>query len=214
MTDARTRVARWHDAEEVHVGFDFHLHEWSGQPVDVVQRWQITYGAYDNNEDLVDKIADIEIAICELDHPELWYLLDGISSSYEDVASAVLDPDTGDLRDELHEMSDFGYGSHLMIPNTMEMADDYRHGGLGPVILGIAMSRLQRGCGLAAIKPAPLGPGTLDGKTFDDGVSALGRTWSKLGFEHFRDGIWVLDFALVTFDEHLRSLVEPVSDLF
>ena len=37
-------------------------------------------------------------------------------------------------------------------------------------------------------------------------ITALGRTWARLGFEHFRDGVHVLDLGLVTFEEKLRGL--------
>ena len=38
------------------------------------------------------------------------------------------------------------------------------------------------------------------------GIAALQQVWARLGFEHFRNGIHVLDLSLVTLDEKLRQL--------
>ena len=37
-------------------------------------------------------------------------------------------------------------------------------------------------------------------------VAALDRVWASLGFEHFRNGIHVLDLNLTTLDENLAQL--------
>ena len=37
-------------------------------------------------------------------------------------------------------------------------------------------------------------------------VAALDRVWAGLGFEHFRNGIHVLDLNLATLDENLAQL--------
>ena len=37
-------------------------------------------------------------------------------------------------------------------------------------------------------------------------VAALNRVWASLGFEHFRNGIHVLDLNLTTLDENLSQL--------
>jgi len=37
-------------------------------------------------------------------------------------------------------------------------------------------------------------------------VATLQQVWARLGFEHFRDGVCILDLSLVTLDEKLRQL--------
>ena len=43
-------------------------------------------------------------------------------------------------------------------------------------------------------------------RNFREAVAALDRVWAKLGFEHFGDGIHVLDLNLTTLDENLAQL--------
>jgi hypothetical protein len=40
-------------------------------------------------------------------------------------------------------------------------------------------------------------------------AAALGRLWSHLGFEPFRNGVHVLDLALVTLDDAIQRLQQP-----
>jgi len=39
-------------------------------------------------------------------------------------------------------------------------------------------------------------------------VATLSEVWSRLGFEHFRDGVHVLDLNLVTVSESLQRLAK------
>ena len=41
-------------------------------------------------------------------------------------------------------------------------------------------------------------------------AAALGRLWSRLGFEPFRNGVHVLDLALVTLDDAIQRLQQPL----
>jgi hypothetical protein len=64
----------------------------------------------------------------------------------------------------------------------------------------------------AACYPAPLnelteaGPDDQGDADWDKAVAALQKVWARLGFEHFRDGVHVLDLSLVTLDENLGQL--------
>jgi uncharacterized protein YukE len=49
-------------------------------------------------------------------------------------------------------------------------------------------------------------PARLCGADWDEAVAALQKVWARLGFEHFRDGVHVLDLSLVTLDEKLGQL--------
>lgn len=37
-------------------------------------------------------------------------------------------------------------------------------------------------------------------------VATLGEVWAQMGFEHFRDGVYVLDLNLVALDNALQEL--------
>jgi hypothetical protein len=53
---------------------------------------------------------------------------------------------------------------------------------------------------------AAAGPGDHGDADWDKAVAALQKVWARLGFEHFRDGVHVLDLSLVTLDENLGQL--------
>ena len=40
----------------------------------------------------------------------------------------------------------------------------------------------------------------------EQAITALSRAWARLGFEHFRDGVHIVDLSLVTLDESLGRL--------
>jgi hypothetical protein len=82
------------------------------------------------------------------------------------------------------------------------------------MLAGTAIKKLSADARLAACYPAPLDDNPdpaaeqiPEGEaTRRKAIAALGRTWARLGFEHFRDGVHVLDLGLVTFEEKLRRL--------
>jgi hypothetical protein len=69
----------------------------------------------------------------------------------------------------------------------------------------VVIGRLGRGCRLAACYPAPFDDTAGHADDRDRAVEALGRVWSKVGFRHWRDGVWMLDLAA---DDVHSTLVE------
>ena len=94
-----------------------------------------------------------------------------------------------DLDEEL--LSPFG---RLLVLERVWVDPRYRGFGLGPVLAAVGLDALLPGCALAACAPAPT-EGDLDGAERERAVAAIARTWESLGFEPFRDGIWILDPA-------------------
>ena len=88
----------------------------------------------------------------------------------------------------------------------------WRGFGLGALLAGTAIRKLSGGARAAACYPAPLnelteaGPDDQGDADWDKAVAALQQVWARLGFEHFRDGVHVLDLSLVTLDEKLGQL--------
>lgn len=129
------------------------------------------------------------------------YLLDMVSNEAEHL-SCVYDEDSGWWADGLElEMP----GSAGLFLETLELKPEFRGQGLGPVALAMIIERLGTGCSLVAMEPHPMGQPT-GGKSVDEAIAALGRTWVVLGFEEYRDGVWILDLGLGTFRERKRDL--------
>ena len=74
------------------------------------------------------------------------------------------------------------------------------------------LRKLSDGARAAVCYPAPLNeltearPDDQGDADWDKAVAALQQVWARLGFEHFRDGVHILDLSLVTLDEKLESL--------
>ena len=119
-------------------------------------------------------------------------------------ASGRLDPD---LDEQLEPI-----GNRILILHSVRLVPEWRGFGLGALLAGTAIRKLSGGARAAVCYPAPLnelteaGPDDHGDADWDKAVAALQKVWARLGFEHFRDGVHVLDLSLVTLDEKLGQL--------
>lgn len=98
--------------------------------------------------------------------------------------------------------------SHVLVLDRVWVHPEHRGHGLGPAI-GIAIiERLRRGCHLAACYPAPFEGVVQDDEEHQRSVDALGAIWSKVGFRHWRDGVWMLELDLSQDQREKRSGAE------
>jgi hypothetical protein len=134
---------------------------------------------------------------------DLFNQLDSIEQDLETVASAVLDPETGELRENVPQA---GFGPSLLILNTVELTDAWRGRGLGAFLAGVALQALSGDAACIATFPAPLDDSK--GVLRQLATARLQKVWAQLGFEHYRAGVWVLDPALVALDDAVRSMRE------
>jgi GNAT superfamily N-acetyltransferase len=152
---------------------------------------------------------------------------DGVEIGYAHVLVFTLDPgtDIGKLADRASGTwidvetrpnaprlpADLGGGSestgHIMLLDRVWLDPDHRGRGLGPVVAAAAIARLGRGCHLAACYPAPFDGTSRQSEDQDRAVEALGRVWSKVGFRHWRDGVWMLDLSAHDIQATLAELV-------
>jgi GNAT superfamily N-acetyltransferase len=127
-----------------------------------------------------------------------------------DVASGTwIDVDTGpdapDLPADPGQLP--GGTGHVVLLDRVWLAPDHRGRGLGPIVAAAAIARLGRGCHLAACYPAPFEGAPLGPEDQARAVEALGRLWSKVGFRHWRDGVWMLDLGATDLPATLAGLV-------
>lgn len=136
---------------------------------------------------------------------DIWDLMDAESGDLMKIADEVWDSDRNDLDQELQDRL-VGFGSGFLVLDRARVESTYRGQGLGPIIAGLAIERLGRGCHFAACIPAPTERMT---ENRLQAVGKLERVWSRIGFEHWRSGVWILDLAHVKFERALASLLEP-----
>ncbi|MGW6463967.1 hypothetical protein [Streptomyces rubiginosohelvolus] len=182
---------------------------------DSVQRWDI--GMHFNEEGPGPCFGTIELYV--VDHwrsPNIVESLDAVSVDLQEVGAALYDPELGHLRDDLYE--DLALPGKTTIVDRVRMDRRFRGQGLGVYLTGLALDYLSHGAGVIALFPSPLedeeapvpppGPWEECEESNEAVLTAararLGRAWSHLGFEHYRNGTWILDPGLTTLDNALR----------
>jgi hypothetical protein len=191
-----------------------HEHPWWLGADDAPESWHISADIYDDSGTHVEShVGDINIVLIDVyDTRDPFSLLDGEDADLGLIAETIfggsggLDPD---LDMQLEPL-----GSRILILNSARLAAEWRGFGLGVLLAGTAIKKLSGGVRAAVCYPAPIDD--LTGGRPDTGqggpaerqkaVAALDRAWARLGFEHFRSGIHVLDLNLTTLDGNLAQL--------
>jgi GNAT superfamily N-acetyltransferase len=148
-------------------------------------------------------VARIHLVRGALGEPQLWDAPDALEADLEAVASTILDPNTGELVDDLDSWIEPG-GEQLLMLNSVVVEPDWRGYGLGALLAAVALQTLAPGARLAAAYPAPIDRSR--GPARAAAVAKLGKVWAGLGFVSFRDGVWVLDLAGVDLDKAVSRL--------
>ncbi|MFJ3099639.1 hypothetical protein [Streptomyces hydrogenans] len=179
---------------------------------DSVQRWEV--GMHFNEEGPGPCFGTIELYV--VDHwrsSNIVESLDAVSVDLQEIGTALYDPELGHLRDDLYE--DLALSGKTTIVDRVRMDRRFRGQGLGVYLTGLALDYLSHGAGVIALFPSPLEdddtppppPGSweeVDEVALAAARARLGRAWSRLGFEHYRDGTWILDPGLRTLHDALR----------
>ncbi len=139
---------------------------------------------------------------------DLYEVLDSIDGDHETIGATIFDASTGKLAPALEEMLMLPVGDILICDRTW-IDPQYRGHDLGLVIKAMTIQVLGRGCAFAVAYPAPF-EGELTGAAREHAIERLGAHWSRVGFKHFQDGVWILDLAARTFDDAVGKLREQL----
>lgn len=185
-----------------------HVHSWWYTADTAPETWRVSA---DLDED-GPHVGDMAVTLVDTyETHDPFALLDGQDAELGHVAGVLFDAGDGQLAHDLDEQLE-PIGSRILILHSVRLVPEWRGFGLGALLAGTAIRKLSSGARAAACYPAPLSelsgtaprsPGDGD---WDQAVTALREVWAQLGFEHFRDGVHVLDLNLITFDEKLRQL--------
>lgn len=159
-----------------------------------IERWMVTVAIGDaEHHESGRKIGDAQVIILNVEAGrDVREFADIASGEWRDVREVPLVEGLvthSGLRAEADGLSG---GSHLLVLERVWVTPEYRGNGLGPTIAAAVITRLSRGCRLAACYPAPF-EGACRPEEREREIEALGRIWAKVGFRPWRDGVWMLD---------------------
>ncbi len=192
-----------------------HDHHWWFGADDAPETWHVSADIYDDSGTHAEcHVGDINIVLIDAcDTRDPFSLLDGEDADLGLIAETIFSGSRGGLDPDL-DMQLEPIGSRILILNSVRLAAEWRGFGLGALLAGTAIKKLSGGVRAAVCYPAPIDELTSSHPdTTQDGpaerqkaVTALDRVWARLGFEHFRNGIHVLDLNLTTLDDNLAQL--------
>jgi len=184
-----------------------HRHYWWFSADDAPETWHVSADI-----DGGPHVGDMDITLVDTyETRDPFALLDGQDAELGHVAGTLFDAGDGGLNPDLDEQLE-PIGSRILILHSVSLVPEWRGFGLGALLAGTAIRKLSGGARAAVCYPAPLnelteaGPGDQGDADWDKAVAVLQQVWARLGFEHFRDGVHVLDLNLVTLDEKLGQL--------
>ncbi len=176
------------------------------------EAWQVSADIFDDSgTHRFAHVGDMEVVVIDPDQTtDPFGVLDGEDADLGRIAETIFDPATGQLDPALdHQLQP--HGSRILILASVRLAPRWRGLRLGVLLAGTAIKKLSGGVRVAVCQPAPLNEppeGDVDEDPVERevAIACLSEVWSQLGFEHFRDGVHVLDLNLVTLDERLEEL--------
>lgn len=98
----------------------------------------------------------------------------------------------------------------LLVVDKVWVDPRFRGHGLGPVLAAVGLEQLLHEYDVAACIPAPI-EGERNGPARAAAVEKLGRLWATVGFEPYRDGVWILEPDTATMDDAVRRLVSRLA---
>ncbi|MGW4441909.1 hypothetical protein [Streptomyces sp. NPDC004682] len=181
------------------------------------QFWYVSADIYDlDGRGRLEHVGDFEfVRFDPYETPHAFDILDGHDSDLGQMAATLLDLGAGGYREDLEEFTEPIY-SGMLILNRAKLEKPWQGFGLGVLLTGRAIRKLSPGCRGTACYPAPIkgGPTDPDDKeTRPLAIATLGEVWEQLGFEHYRDGVFVLNLGTATLEEQLQSLAGRVDKI-
>ena len=200
-----------------------HEHLWYSDADASPETWNVSADIWDDSGTYAEShVGDISIVVIDpYETGDPVGLLDGESGDLGLVAETIFIPGRRGLDPDLEEQLEPN-GSQILILDSVRLAPPWRGFGLGPLLAGAVIKKLSGGVQAAACYPAPLNDEADSGEytqvtgeaetealaAHERGIAALAGVWGKLGFEHFRSGVYVLDLNLTTLDDRLAELRE------
>lgn len=154
-----------------------------GDPDDsVVEQWLATGVLVFTDEDGEPDepevtVVHVRLVRCPLGSPGLWMTLDSMEADLGAVASVVLDPDTGDIDEDLSDLG--GIGSHLLILDSVVCDKRFAGRQIGRWIVAEAIEAMGPGVEIVGAIAAPMDGSR--GAARAQSIAKLRHVWSSIG---------------------------------
>lgn len=186
-----------------------HRHGLFDTSLDEPEFWNVTADIYGDDDEPAPggHVGNLELVrVDPYRLADAALVLDSHDADLGLIATTVLDGRSGGLNGDLQARLE-PHGSDLLILHGIELKAGWRGHGLGVLLAGLAIQRLSGGCQAAVCYPAPLDRDeNSDSDPWDKAAARLATVSGTLGFRHFRNGVHVLDLAMVTLDDAVTGL--------
>ncbi len=190
-----------------------HRRAWSVEPGEEPETWHISADAYDDDgSQVVSHVGDLRfIAVDLYEAGNAYRLLSDEGARASKIAKVLFDHRSGKLIDDLEDSLE-PLGERILIIDEVRLEPEWRGFDIGALLIASAIKTLSGGVRAVICYPEPTdgsgtrGPDRGQSTRPKEAVQALGRVCARIGFEHFRDGVWMVDLNLVTFEEAFAQL--------
>jgi hypothetical protein len=131
--------------------------------------------------------------------------------------ASLFDLDTGELHPDLTDRLEFPASEHVVILERARLAPAWRGcGGVGRYLTGRVLSWICPNPAVVAGQPFPLdiprdASGTADEKALGPATKQIQRVWKSIGFEPYKDDIWIMDPSLAKHQRAIARLERKLS---
>ncbi len=137
------------------------------------------------------------------------------SEDLAEIASVILDAETGYFTDEVSEALEY-VGSALLVMDRVTLDEAWRGYGLGAALAVEAIHRLMPGCRAVACSPgvSDISSQQLRGQAEWDRVTGkIARGWEGMGFRLLRDNTFILSPVSLVLEEQRDALRARTAEL-
>lgn len=142
---------------------------------------------------VVGRMSFVRVRMFGPGHP--FQAMDSYTGDVSRIGEVVLDVADGQWDPAFEKAIAHPVGD-LLVMDRVVLEAGWRGAGLGPVLAGAAIRRLSKDCVAVACEPGSADGREMTADEHREAAAKLGRTWARIGFEPFQDGVHILDCHL------------------
>lgn len=174
------------------------------------ERWAGTAYVADGEGDLVGlapvgSVSVLEVDLMACDDP--WGALDGSNEEIAYIGGAIFDEMTGQLSEAL-DSSLARTGSRVLVLDRVELEPPWQGRNVAALLIAETLERMRHDVRVALCLPGPLHRGETSRDQYEESIRRMQQVWAQVGFQPFREGVWLLEPNQGAFGERLEALRE------